>query len=226
MVEIDKIYNIDCLKLLNQLEDNSIDLILTDPPYNVGKEFENESLNNKDFFYFHSSYLFEFKRVIKNKHPIVIFFNNGSNLKDYISISGSIIDFKRLITLYKPNDCSFPTGSLLRTSEVALVYSNNGTLSYNSDKNIHDVLISNHKKKDLSFYHPSVKPIDIIKDLILAFTKEGDIVLDPFIGSGTTIVGCKALKRHFIGCDINKDFCEMACKRIYNVPFRLEEFQT
>jgi len=223
---MDKVYNMDCMEAMKLLDDNSIDFILTDPPYNVGKDFKGEDLNEKDFFYFHSKYLFEFKRIIKRHHPIVIFFNNGSNLKEFLSLSGSILDFKRYITIYKPNDCSYPMVSLLRTSEAALVFSDNGAINYKSDINIHDVLIYNHIKKDKTFYHPSVKPIEAIKQIILAFTKEGDIIFDPFIGSGTTIVAAKSLKRHYIGCEINNEYCEMAKRRIYNVPLSLEDFQT
>jgi len=216
----------DCLEGMKQLDDNSIDLVLTDPPYNIGKNIENDSLNEQEFLFFHTKYLFELKRVTKEKHPIAIFFNNGSNLKDYLSIAGSILSFKRLITLYKPNDCSYPMQTMLRTSEACLVFSDNGVLNYEGSKNIHDVLTFNHVKLDKTFYHPTVKNINCIMKLIEAFTSKGNVILDPFIGSGTTAVACKRLDRQYIGFEINPEYCNIAQKRIDNVPEHLEQWIT
>jgi len=226
MLEIDKIYNMDCIEAMKLIDDNSIDLVLTDPPYNVGKDFKNDKLNQKDFFYFHSKYLFELKRITKKHHPIILFFNNGSNLKDYLSISGSILSYKRYITIYKPNDCSYPLMSMLRKSEACLVFTDEGSINYQSDINIHDVLVFNHVKKDKTFYHPTVKPIEAVKQLVLAFSKEGDCIFDPFMGSGTTIVACKQLNRRFIGCDVSDKYYDISLKRLLNVPKRLDSFGT
>jgi site-specific DNA-methyltransferase (adenine-specific) len=66
--------------------------------------------------------------------------------------------------------------------------------------------------------HPTQKPLDLLKRIVLASTKENDIVLDPFCGSGTTGVACKCLgsfgKRSFIGIEIDKNYCDLAKKRI------------
>jgi DNA modification methylase len=62
--------------------------------------------------------------------------------------------------------------------------------------------------------HPTPKPKTFIIELLNMFTKEGDIVLDPFIGSGTTAVACKLTKRKFIGFEIDKKYCRLAAKRL------------
>jgi len=63
--------------------------------------------------------------------------------------------------------------------------------------------------------HPTQKPLELLKRIVLASTKENDIVLDPFCGSGTTGVACKSIKnRFFIGIEINKNFCDLAKKRL------------
>lgn len=62
--------------------------------------------------------------------------------------------------------------------------------------------------------HPTVKPLELCEHLIRLFTKEGDIVLDPFVGSGTTALASKLSSRHFCCCDINKEYVEFANKRI------------
>ena len=224
MLELDRIYNMDCLDGMKQIDDKSIDLIVTDPPYNMNKEFAGDNLDITQFNQFHGAYLNEFKRIIKPHKPIVICFGNGEYLDDYFCLSGSILSFKRMITIYKPNDCSYPMKTLLRTSEAVLVYSDNGTLSYEGDLNIHDVLISNHTKKDTSFWHPTVKSLKVISDLISAFSIKNNLILDSFMGSGTTAVACKKLNRRFIGFEINPEYCKIAEKRLANVPSRLERF--
>lgn len=68
--------------------------------------------------------------------------------------------------------------------------------------------------------HPTQKPVELMSQLIAASTKEGDTVLDPFMGSGTTAIACIREKRNFIGFELNKEYYDKACKRI-----RLEQAQ-
>lgn len=62
--------------------------------------------------------------------------------------------------------------------------------------------------------YPTQKPLDLIKYLIITYSKEGDTVFDPFMGSGTTAVACKELNRNFIGCEIEAKYCKIAEKRL------------
>lgn len=64
------------------------------------------------------------------------------------------------------------------------------------------------------FLHPTIKPLKIIKNIVGNSSKEGDIVLDPFIGSGTTAVACKELGRHYIGFEINPKWVKIAKDRL------------
>ncbi len=73
----------------------------------------------------------------------------------------------------------------------------------------------NTKDKKL-FKHPTIKPLNIIENLVLNSSKENDIILDPFMGSGTTGVACKKHNRKFIGIEINKEFYDIAVDRINN----------
>jgi DNA modification methylase len=70
--------------------------------------------------------------------------------------------------------------------------------------------------------HPCNMPVRLAERIIKCSSNEGDIVLDPFVGSGTTAVACKKLNRHYIGIDINPDFCEMALKRLAETPKSLD----
>ena len=62
--------------------------------------------------------------------------------------------------------------------------------------------------------HPTPKPKTFIKEILLMFSKEGDIVLDPFIGSGSTAVGCRLSKRNFIGFEISENYCKLTKERL------------
>ena len=73
-------------------------------------------------------------------------------------------------------------------------------------------------------HHPTVKPVHLMSWLIRLVSKEGDTVLDPFMGSGTTGVACKKLNRHYIGFEVSKEYCDIAEKRLLNIPERLETF--
>lgn len=86
-------------------------------------------------------------------------------------------------------------------------------LNHEGEKFIHDVIISNHKKKE-KWYHATAKSKEAVKELVLSHSKESDLVVDCFIGSGTTAVVCKKTNRKFIGFEISKEYCKLARKRI------------
>ena len=73
-------------------------------------------------------------------------------------------------------------------------------------------------------FHCTVKPLKLISYLVILGSRENDIVLDPFVGSGTTAISVKTLNRNFIGIEINPDYVEIAKKRLVNIPSRLETF--
>jgi len=75
---------------------------------------------------------------------------------------------------------------------------------------------SNFKKDKL--IHPTQKPLELVKKIIKISSNESDIILDPFLGSGTTVVACKELGRKYIGIEINPKYCEIARRRIRAIP--------
>lgn len=74
----------------------------------------------------------------------------------------------------------------------------------------------NSTKDDYAFEHPAIFPEKLVADHLLSWTNEGDTVLDPFMGSGTTGKMCSVYNRNFIGIEVNKDYFEIAKKRINN----------
>ncbi len=87
--------------------------------------------------------------------------------------------------------------------------------SYESAKTVYDLPI-NVKDKE-KFEHATIKPLQIMQNIVENSTNEGDIVLDPFMGSGTTAVACKNLGRNFIGFEINPKWYKIACDRLNNI---------
>ena len=213
-IELNKIYCMDCLEGMKHLEDNSVDLVVTDPPYNLNKGFDNDNLLEEDYVSFLVPCLNEIGRISKAKNPIIIFFDSGKNLKLFwLSFLKTKLHFQRHCTLYKQNDCSYPHNRTLRTSEAFLIVSKTPELSSEGEKYIHDCLISNYGFME-RWSHPSAKPIGIIREIILAHSIANNTVLDPFMGSGTTALACKQLNRNFIGFEINQEYVDIANRRL------------
>ena len=210
----DVIYNGDCIQGLKRLPDNSVDLVVTDPPYNLKKDFANDDLSEEDFVKFLTPVFDELARVIKPKHSVIIFFDAGKKLPLFWKcLFNSKLKFQKACNLYKPNDCSQPHNRILRTSEVFYVCSKTDELNHDGETYIHDCLLANHTKKE-SWYHPTAKNLKITRQIIQSSSLANNIVLDPFMGSGTTAKACYELNRRFIGFELDPEYCEIARKRL------------
>lgn len=204
----------DCFEGLKLLPDDSVDLIVTDPPYNLNKGFENDNLSEQEFIDFLTPIFDEMARVIKPKHSVIIFFDSGQKLPLFWKcLFKSKLNFQKGCNFYKPNDCSMPHNRILRTSEVFYICSKTPELNHDGEKYIHDCLIGNHTKKE-SWYHPTAKNINIIRELVLSHSCKGDMVLDTFMGSGTLALACYQTGRRYLGFEINKEYVEIAQKRL------------
>jgi len=219
MLELDRIYNVTCLEGLQYLDDNSIDLTLTDPPWGQNIKYDGYDDSRENLI-----------QIIKTSFPSLL------KKSKRIAISPGIAN----IFLYPQSDwilsvCWNTTGSRCRYGYNQWM----PILLYGKDLKgmgkINNVLKSDmifinggdgvgFRRKDISKQHPCPKPLNVIKQLILRLSNEGDLILDPFIGSGTTAVACKKLNRRFIGFEISPEYCEIANKRLMNVPQRLDLF--
>ena len=211
---INKVINGDCLEVMRKMKDKSVDLILTDPPYNLKKDFKNDNLTEQEFLNFLLPIFNEFARIIKDKHSVVIFFDNGQKLPLFWkTLFASNLIFQKGCQFYKPNDCSMPHNRILRKSEVFYICSSTPQLNHDGDGYMHDCIIENHTKKE-GWYHPTAKNIEVIKKIIYVNSTKNQIILDPFLGSGTTAVAAKQLKRNFIGIEISPAYCKIAQDRL------------
>lgn len=219
----------DCLELLKEIPDNSIDLIVTDPPYILetdgagmfGKKADNYGgqryvMKNIDFMKngISENVLDELIRVMK-KINIYIWCSQ----KQLPIFYKYFVEKKKcnwnLLCWHKTNPTPTCGNKYLTDTEFCLFFREKGVKVYGEYKTKRTFYVSTKNLEDKKLYnHPTIKPLEIIKNLIINSSNEGDIVLDPFLGSGTTAVASKMLKRQYIGFEINKDYFETSLKRI------------
>lgn len=119
----------------------------------------------------------------------------------------------------KTNCVPATNNSWLPNIEYCLVFKEKGSKRYNDGYELKSKwYISSTNKEDKDLYdHPTIKPLDLVKKHILHSTNENDVVLDCFLGSGTTAVACKETGRQYIGFEINKQFYEIAKDRLNGI---------
>lgn len=229
----------DCLELMSKIPDNSIDLIVTDPPYLISKinyggtinniKKLNKSLtdlkNNTDITQGYDIELFgnEFVRIM-NEINIYLWCNKAQipeYFKFYVDKHKCKFD---IICWHKTNALPTYSNKYLTDTEY-LLYFRKGRgkcfpQSYDDAKTYYIAPI-NHKDKKL-YGHPTIKPLDITEKIIRNSSKENNIILDPFMGSGTTGLACLNINRNFIGMELDEKYFNIAKVRIGQ---RLEELQ-
>ena len=222
-MDYDYIEQGNCLNLLKQLPDKSIDLVVTDPPYvidNKGgglytqedKQYVKQLEGIKDGF--STEVLDELCRVMKNIN--IYLWCSQKQLFPLIEyfVEGKKCNFN-LITWHKTNPIPACGNKYLTDTEYCLFFREKGVKIYGefSTKFTYYVTPLNQKDKKL-YNHPTIKPLDIIQNLVVNSSLEGDIVLDPFLGSGTTAVACVNTGRHYIGFELDPQYYDIACKRL------------
>lgn len=226
-----KIYNVDCLEFLSGVENNTVDLVLIDPPYEVSREtnFQSGEETGRDTDRFRISMDFgdwdknfnsldeviqESHRVLKNTGTIICFYDlwKISVLKDYFDNAG--FNQIRFIEWVKTNPVPINSkvNYLTNCREIALtgVKKNKPTFNSAYDNGIYAYPICHDKGR----FHPTQKPLALFNDLVLKHSNEGDLVLDCFLGSGTTAVSCLINNRKFIGCEISKEYYDKTLERL------------
>ena len=124
-----------------------------------------------------------------------------------------------LLVWCKTNPTPATNNVWLPDLEYCLVFKEKGAPNYNDGYELKSkwyISPINKKDKDL-YYHPTIKPLELVKRHILHSTKENDVVLDCFLGSGTTAVACKELGRNYIGFEVNKEYFDIAQNRLNGI---------
>ena len=245
------LFNDDCIKILNLLPENSINMIFADPPYmlsndgstcqngkrvkvNKGKWDKSSGFDTDTEF--HNKWISACYRVLKPEGTIWISGTYHNIYQCGYLLQKNNFHILNDITWFKPNaspnlSCRFFTASHETILWARKSKNEKHTFNYNEMKNglfpedklkkentqmrsVWSITAPKNEEK-IHGKHPTQKPLDLLKRIVLASTNENDIVLDPFCGSGTTGVACQNLKnRAFIGIEIDKNFCDLAMNRL------------
>ena len=123
-----------------------------------------------------------------------------------------------MLTWHKTNPVPTCNNKYLSDTEYILYFRNGGVPMYGNYETKKKYYVTPTNKEDKQKYkHPTIKPLHIIENLILNSSKENDIVLDCFMGSGTTPVACVNTHRHYIGYEIDENYFDIACQRLDEV---------
>ena len=237
----------DCLELMKDIPDGSINCIVTSPPYWKGFEYEAYFNSYKQYLDWCEKWLIECKRVLKSNGTMWLNVINDSEITirafEIMEIATRKIMFKLHDTIvwYRYNQQPANTNRQL-TNQCEYIFmmkhtsanvNLNKSDAYNKNphifktKNVGNVweIPFNSGKKITGFGKKETKskwghsgfPVELPETCILLSTNEGDIVLDPFIGSGTTAVACVNTNRHYIGFEKEPKYYDIACKRLNEV---------
>ncbi len=210
----------DCLDILPTFADKSIDLILTDPPYGIGRKYDNYDDSPGKYWQWFLPAL----EIMKNKSKVLAFSHRS------ILTCKMIKDFDWVIAWYKPYSAGARIGNspIVPHWEPIYLY---GMYSLGTKRDaLPDVLKCNPEKSptkrksdsprdkakadNVEGKHPLPKPINLMEQLICGLSLKQDLVLDPFCGSGTTLVAAKRLGRKAIGIEISEKYCKIAVDRL------------
>ena len=209
----------DCLELMKDIPDKSIDMIIIDPPYSTPTitGFGRKQVKNVADLSIQETYMkclkTEFERILKDNAPVFIFCDD----KYYPSIYRAFYNWQS-VQMIVWDKGKIGMGKPFRKRHELIVYANRETIDYNrSEKITHYPTVLNYKVvTDKEKEHPAQKPTELLEDLIIGFSNKNDTVLDCFMGSGSTGVACINTNRKFIGIELDAHYFEIAKERINN----------
>ena len=225
----------DCVDVLRGIESNSVDLIIADPPYNLGKDYGNLSdiQIRSDYLEFCKKWIIEAHRVLKNDGTMYVFMGFRFISHVYQILEDTVnMHFNAWICWHYTQGLGKTKGFSPRHDDI-LMFSKSKNNKFNIDeiripqkyyRKVNNMRGANpgyvwqfshvHYCNENRQSHPTQKPEGIIERMVLASSDEGDFVLDPFSGSGTTLRVCQQLNRKVLGIEINSDYVNMTIDRL------------
>lgn len=242
MLKVNKIYCGDCLGVMRKMPDKSIDMVVTDPPYGinylsrlslsrtnkagirtpydsvVAKRLRDENrIKNDGKFVFPFD---EMRRLIKDTGAIFFFYSWRKEPRN-IPIKNKIIWVKN----------GWGAGDL--SGDFANQYESIAFCPIDNSRNgfkIRGKRLSNvwhfNRVSSRGMSHPTEKPVELMKRIIECGSDRGDLILDPFLGTGATAVAAKLLGRRFIGIELESKYCKIANERLGNIDWERDRFNS
>ena len=213
----------DCYKELEKLPDKSVDLIITDPPYEItiqgggalGTKYKEHFSQLNKLTHGVTNELLDMLVDKMKKINIYIYCNKiqvPKYLKYFVEQRKVFFD---ILTWHKTNPIPTVNNKYLTDTEYILFFREKGVKVYGDYTTKKTYYLTPLNTKDKKLYnHPTVKPVDQISNFIINSSNKGELVLDPFMGSGTVGVACSRLDRKFIGIEIDEQYFKTADDRI------------
>lgn len=253
-LEFNKIYNMDCIEGMKYLPNNTIDLVITDPPFAIDFKAKRNNYHRtasrviegyneipkEEYYNFTTKWMKEVYRVLNESGSMYVF-SGWNNLKDILIALDKIgfITVNHIIWKYQ---FGVVTKRKFVTSHYHCLYvckndkkrkffpytrygkddddKDGGSLHY---KDKEDVWIIKREYWTGDQKTPTKLPAELIKKILQYSSEEGDVVLDPFLGSGQVAIVSKMMKRQYIGFEIVKEYYEFAQKRLDENIYRIKE---
>lgn len=222
MIELGRIYNEDCLETMKRMEDKSVDLIVTSPPYNIGNNHHTDGVRHNPYDDDMDEEVYQAWQlaILRESYRVLtdggwVFYNHKNRIRNFRMITPYSWILRSELTLRQElnwnngthnfDKCRFYPRSeriyCLAKGDAKMV----NELSLTDDWHIEPV--------GTDGVHKRAFPFEIPRNCI-ASVPNASVVYDPFMGSGTTAVACEKLGRRWIGSEINPDYCKIAEKRI------------
>lgn len=203
------IYNADCLDVMKQMPEKCVDITMADPPYNLGIDYSinfnsDDKLDMNDYANWCSTWF----EILLSKTTKTILTVGKNNLHVWFKIKPP----KEIAIWIHKNGVSGGSVSYLSLWEPIIFYGEFNRNSRNSD--LFEFELERQKIGITGKEHPCPKQIKLWSDIVYNYSKHNDIILDPFLGSGTTAVAAKQLGRKYIGIEISEAYCKIAVQRL------------
>jgi site-specific DNA-methyltransferase (adenine-specific) len=229
----------DALEYLRDIEDNSVDLVLTDPPYAIDYASWDVFPSEEVYLDWCEQWSSECVRILKPERMLIVWgtLKHDTFLKYILSMSSNPELTRQSEIIWSYNWGGRTKKNFARKHEYAFCWSNGDEFLFNADavrverkmkknprtgeaftqgtiptsvweKNNHTT------SKDFVNWHPTTKNIEVLERMILAYTNEGDTIVDPFAGSGSTALAAQRLNRRCLSCELDSEYAEKANKRL------------
>lgn len=239
MIELNKIYNESCIETMKRMEDDVVDLTITSPPYNMNLRIRNgkyctrefaDSFSTKyseffdgmpieEYYEFHKSVITELLRVSK-----IVFYNiqivTGSK-RALFKLMGDFAEHIKDVIIWDKGFAqpAMHDGVLNSQYEFIIVFEKDTTKSisrYFDKCNFKRGTLDNvwlikreHNKEKGEVFHGATFPKELVRKILENFSNEGDVIYDPFMGTGTTAIVANSMNRKYIGSEITKEYFEL-----------------
>jgi len=241
-LQTNKIYQGNSLEHLKKLEDNAVDLVITDPPYGI--DFKSnysdrfDKLENDDSLDFFEDFVQQSKRVLKDDTAFYCFTRFDVYPEMYRIIS-EYFDVKNHLVIPTTHFSMGDLNASYAQNYESVIFALNGRREFNEENIIRDEFVSrfdsrrdsngfknrlpalmdfvNATEFNLDLEHPTQKSIEPIEIFIRLHSDKGDLVLDPFCGSGTTCVAAKKNNRKYLGIELEEEYANLAKSRLSKI---------